>query len=109
MRPAPPVFSYVGIGYALGDRYVALVDDGARATAASILSFLADLAPHRREGARGSSIPLEWFRWLPADAVRLFYDPVVRAAAAGRGVDAAAGAAPHPHPATVPDLRRRLA
>jgi hypothetical protein len=39
--------------------------------AAAVLRALADMAPANEPKATGRTIPLEWFRWLPASAVRM--------------------------------------
>lgn len=52
------------------------LEGGARAKA--VLHTLADLSPSAEQRATAHAVPLEWFRWLPADAVRLFSPETVR-------------------------------
>lgn len=40
--------------------------------AKAILHALADLSPSAEQRSAGHAVPLEWFRWLPMGAVRLF-------------------------------------
>lgn len=47
------------------------------ARAAAILRALADLTPSSEAAARGLTIPLEWFRWLPLRDLELFVPRVV--------------------------------
>src|SRR3954453_12586869 len=49
-----------------------MVADDAEAPARGVLRALADLAPSSDQSQGGRMIPLDWFRWLPAGAVRLF-------------------------------------
>src|SRR5207248_11771449 len=51
--------------------------DGLEAeTVRAIIVFLGDVGPEHQGATKGNTIPLEWFRWLSADAVQLFYDPL---------------------------------
>lgn len=40
-------------------------------TARRVLNALADLSPAAEQRSSNLTIPMEWFRWLPATAVRL--------------------------------------
>jgi hypothetical protein len=42
----------------------------------AVLQVLADLGPSAEQREAGLAIPLEWFRWLPADASRMVQPPV---------------------------------
>ncbi len=46
--------------------------DGVGSQAASVLQVLADLSPSAQQRSSALTIPLDWFRWLPASGVRLF-------------------------------------
>jgi len=43
--------------------------------ASSVLDVLADLSPSAQQRLSGLTVPLDWFRWLPVNAVRLFLSP----------------------------------
>jgi hypothetical protein len=43
--------------------------------ASAIVAYFNDMVPERRGAEGGSSISLDWFRWLSVDAVRQFYEP----------------------------------
>lgn len=43
--------------------------------ASSVLGVLADLSPSAQARSSGLTVPLDWFRWLPATGVRLFRPP----------------------------------
>lgn len=48
------------------------MDQAPADTARRVLDALADLSPAAEQRSSGLTIPTEWFRWLPAQAVRLF-------------------------------------
>src|SRR3954454_5886318 len=55
------------------------MDGLAAETVQAIVAFLGDVGRQHGGTTKGNTIPLEWFRWLSADAVRMFYDPVEEA------------------------------
>ncbi|HEX3542440.1 MAG TPA: AAA domain-containing protein, partial [Acidimicrobiales bacterium] len=46
--------------------------EAGRATASAVLRTLSALSPVAEARGKGRTIPLDWFRWLPANAVRAF-------------------------------------
>src|SRR5689334_3331144 len=65
------------------------MDGSAAETVQAIIAFLGDVGPEHQGATKGNTIPLEWFRWLSADAVQLFYEPLTDAD--GNVVPASAG------------------
>jgi hypothetical protein len=55
--------------------------------ARAVLAALADLAPAGEEPETTASIPLDWFRWLPASAAGLFRPPAAEPQTLPAGVD----------------------
>ncbi len=51
------------------------MSEGSQVQASAVLGVLADLSPSAQQRSSGLTIPLDWFRWLPANAVRLFPSP----------------------------------
>jgi hypothetical protein len=49
--------------------------EGPRSQASSVLGVLADLSPSAQQRSAALTVPLDWFRWLPLQAVRLFAVP----------------------------------
>ena len=43
-----------------------------RSQASSVLRVVADLSPSAQQRSAALTVPLDWFRWLPASAVSLF-------------------------------------
>jgi len=43
--------------------------------ASSVLGVLADLSPSAQQRSSGLTVPLDWFRWLPINSIRLFLSP----------------------------------
>ena len=59
------------------------MDVGHRSEVSAVFGVLADLSPSAQQRSASLTIPLPWFRWLPARGVRLFL-PTPSLAGAGR-------------------------